>query len=303
MSDTMKIKISFKRFFDALLYFVRGLFHRVHSENITLLASGIAFNAILCTIPLLLLFTSFLGTFLNSSDIGMQRIDEVLATVFPNQPYTENIQTSVRQAIEDIVTYRTSFGLFGAIVLIWTGTSLFSAIRIALHRVFRVESTKNLVLSILEDIVWVLLAGSLFLALNLFTWIGNATQALLVAVPKLQTFDWSILTATLPHFISLLIMFFMFLIIYRFIPDQKLPWSVAWVSAVTTAILWYLAGRLFGWYLAEFHSFSKLYGTYAFLLVLLIWVYYSSMVFIVGGIVGQLYRERRVIHQSPLHKI
>jgi membrane protein len=88
----------------------------------------------------------------------------------------------------------------------------------------------------------------------------------------------------------------MFFAVYRYIPDESPTSRVAWRSALTTTVLWETAARLFAWYLKEFHSYSAIYGTYAFLLVLLIWVYYSSVVFVVGGIVGKLYQERGKAH-------
>jgi membrane protein len=287
------MRISIKSVFDSVGYYARGIYNRGHDEKLTLLASGIAFNGILCLIPLILLFSSLLGILLDSSELAIQRVDEALSAVFPNQPYAQSIKQAIKQAVGDIILYRTSFGLVGAAVLIWTGTSLFSAIRNALHTVYHVTSNKNLFISILEDIVWVFSAGILFLALNLLTWMSSLIDTLLALLPPLRELELSLLTTTLPRFTEVAITLLMFFIVYRFIPDVKPPSRVAWLSAITTTALWLLAAAVFGWYLAEFHSFSKVYGAYAFLLVLLVWVYYSASVFVFGGIVGQLYRERR----------
>lgn len=287
------MKVSIKPVFDSISYYSRGIYNRTHDEKLTLLASGIAFNGILCMIPLVLLFTSFLGIVLDSSELAVQRVEEALTAVFPNQPYAQNIKQAIKQAVGDIILYRTSFGLVGAAVLIWTGTSLFSAIRNALHTVFHVTSTKNLFISILEDIVWVFSAGLLFIALNFLTWMSSIIDTLLALLPPIRDLELGALTTTLPKFAQVALTLLMFFIVYRFIPDIKPPSRAAWLAAITTTALWELAAAVFGWYLAEFHSFSKLYGAYAFLLVLLVWVYYSAFVFVLGGIVGQLYRERR----------
>jgi membrane protein len=84
----------------------------------------------------------------------------------------------------------------------------------------------------------------------------------------------------------------MFYIVNRFIPDRSVGSRVALISAITSTSLWWIAGRAFAWYLSAFHSYSKLYGTYAFVLVFLMWIYYSSVVFIIGTIIGDLYRKR-----------
>ncbi|MEE9288065.1 MAG: YihY/virulence factor BrkB family protein, partial [Bacteroidota bacterium] len=103
---------------------------------------------------------------------------------------------------------------------------------------------------------------------------------------------------TIAGFTSPLISFFlttlMFYIAYRYIPNERPMPRVALISAVTTGVFWELASRGFSLYLSELRPFARVYGTYAFLLVTLVWVYYSSLMFVVGGEMGQLYRERKL---------
>jgi uncharacterized BrkB/YihY/UPF0761 family membrane protein len=49
---------------------------------------------------------------------------------------------------------------------------------------------------------------------------------------------------------------------------------------------------MFAVYLSDFSAIGTIYGPYAFILVLLVWIYYSAIIFIVGGMVGQIYWER-----------
>ena len=93
--------------------------------------------------------------------------------------------------------------------------------------------------------------------------------------------------------ISMLIIFVSFFIIYFFIPYRIPPRKVIIVSAVTASILWLLAERLFGFYITNVVTLKKIYGAYFFLIVIGFWIYYTSLVFILGAEVGQLYWERR----------
>lgn len=284
------------RFFSGVWYYLRGIYIHMLDEEGFLLASGIAFNAVLCAIPLLLLFTSLLGTFLHSSELAIQWIDGVIETAFRGQPYAETIKSAVKQIVGDIITNRASYGIIAAGVLVWTGTSLFSSVRSALHKVYHIKSTKNLFLSILQDILWVFIIGVLFIVLNLVSWVYKIVQTLIAYIPTFEDVRVGFLEGTFPIIASFALTLLMFFAIYRFIPDESPTSRVAWRSAFTTTLLWETAARLFAWYLKEFHSYSAIYGTYAFLLVLLIWVYYSSVVFIVGGIVGKLYQEKVYVH-------
>lgn len=291
-------KFSFRAIAVSMWCYAKGLVHRLKEEEVTLIASGIAFNWIFCLIPLLLLFTSLFGVLLHSSEQAVVQIEELLNRVFPDQPYAESIKSSIRQMVGDIITYRASFGIFGAAVLVWTGTSLFSSIRNALHRVYRMKSTKNLFLSILEDIVWVVIVAVLFTLLNFVTVAYSIIDALTELVPGFAEIDLQIFAEAVPALLSFTLTLVMFFVVYRFIPDLSPSSMAALVSAVTTTVLWEAASRIFGWYLSEFHSFGRLYGTYAFILVFFVWIYYSCVVFVIGGIVGQLYRERKAVRQS-----
>ncbi len=293
----MKIEIKYwiKNSKDSVFFYIKGLYNHLYDDEVLFLASGIAFNGILCLIPLLLLFTAVFGIFLNSSELAVQKVHEILNAAFPNQPYAQSIKNTIQQIIKDIIDYRKSFGFFGLAVLTWTATSLFSSMRTVLNRIYKIKSSKLVILTILEDILWVMVIGILFVAIIMSTWLYTIVEEFMRSLPGYTVVDFVLFEQAIPVLVSFLLTLLMFFIVYRFIPDKNVTWKVAGISAITTAILWEAAGRLFGWYLFTFHSFSRLYGAYAFLLVLLVWIYYSSLVFVVGGIIGQLYRER---HQT-----
>ena len=64
------------------------------------------------------------------------------------------------------------------------------------------------------------------------------------------------------------------------------------IGALWASILWVTAKIIFGVYLSTFTTFSRIYGAYAFVIVIAFWIYYTSAVFIVGAEVGKLFDER-----------
>ncbi len=276
------------------VYYTRGLYTKMNDENIFFLSSGIAFNGILCLIPLLLLITSLLGIVINSSIIPVQKIDELLNTAIPSQPYSRQITTTLKNVIQDIIKYRSTFGLYGIAILIWASASMFSSIRHVLNQIYKLKPTKLVVITIIENIILVIVLGILFLVANMFSWMFLLIDTFLKQIPGLDIINLSQFAKSISSVASYLPALVMFFVINRFIPDKMITNRIALVSAVTTTSLWWIAGKGFGWYLTAFHTYSNLYGTYAFFLVFLVWVYYSSIVFIVGVIVGQLFRERKI---------
>jgi len=68
---------------------------------------------------------------------------------------------------------------------------------------------------------------------------------------------------------------------------------VAALSSFLATTLWVVAVQLFGFYITNFHTLGKIYGTYILMIVLAFWIYYSSAIFIVGAEVGDLYWQRK----------
>lgn len=275
--------------------YVKGVMRRLNDVDILFLSSGIAFNGILCLIPLLLLLTSILGVVLHSGRFPTQKIDDVLNAIFPLQPYAQKIKTGIKDILFDVVHYRRAIGISATVVLVWTSTSLFSAVRTVLKRVYKVGVPKPFLRHVFENLALLVLLGVLFLIANTFTWILAFVDSILQDVPLFKP----IYLTGVMKFVSFLFSFapalLMFFIINRFLPPGGISGKAAFIASLTTTSLWWMAGRAFGWYLTVFHPYNKLYGTYAFLLVFILWIYYSSVVFVLGAVAGQLYRERHAI--------
>lgn len=281
---------------EGLRYYLHGVYKKFSEDEVLFLSSGLAFDVLLCLLPLVLLLTSAVGVFLSSSDMALQRLDFLLDTIFPVGPYGLQIRETIKHVVADIIAYRTSVGLVGIAVLIWTTTWLLGGIRSVLHRVYKTKGTGNLLIGTLRDVLTVIMISVLFVATSSLTWLYSVLERLLsplfnTANPLGPTIEN--LTSPVISFVLTMLMFY---IAYRFIPNEAPSPKVALISAATAGVSWELAGRVFSAYLSEFHPFARIYGTYAFLLVTFVWVYYSSFMFVVGGEVGQLYRER---HPRP----
>ncbi len=278
----------------AVAHYTKATYRRFQEEDILILSSGLAFNGLLCMIPLLLLLTSFLGVFLNSSELAVKRIDEILTAAFPPEPYALKIKSSIQDIVAHIIHFRRSFGLIGLATLTWTAASLFTASRTVLNKMYRLASGRMAIVGMLKDLLFVILAGGLFILSNIVPWLIAAAGSAFTKFPGLNSrfLNWSV--QSLPSGLGMLLTFVMFLILYRFIPEKGITVRTAAVSALTTTILWVAMGRAFRWYLLTFGAFGQLYGTYAFILVILVWAYYSSIIFIFGAMVGQVSRERKL---------
>lgn len=285
------VKLSL-RYLEVVWFYFTRIGRKLFGEDILFLASGLAFNCIFTMIPLFLLAASAVGMFLNSSQAGISQINEILDTIFPPQPFATNIKDSILAVISDVIEYRRSIGIFGIIILLWTATSLFDALRSVLHRIYHLKRTRGFFVSLMHDVFFILLIFILFITSNISIWAFTLVENVMRKFPELGYFNVSIVTDTLPTTIVIILTAIMFYIVYRYIPDTKPPKRAGIISTITTTVLWVISGKLFAVYLGRFSAIGTIYGPYAFILVLLIWIYYSSIIFIIGGIVGQTYWER-----------
>jgi membrane protein len=269
---------------------LKRITERIGRENIPTISSGIAFNVLLCMVPFLLLITWLFSIFLQRSSAA-QRVDEILATMFPTGSYTGEIKTFLTKLFSDIMRNRQRFGIVGIGMLLWSAGSLFGSVRRVLNSLYRIEAKKMYFRKIAENIILVIILGLLFLIANLFTWFVKVIDSVMTEISSDAAFDSHIVSKYFPSITAYLAAFIMFYIINRYMPDRKISSRAALIAALTTTTLWWIAGKIFTWYVSAFHPFHQLYGAYAFLFIFLLWIYYSSMVFIIGAIVGQIYRE------------
>jgi membrane protein len=74
----------------------------------------------------------------------------------------------------------------------------------------------------------------------------------------------------------------LFAMIYKYVPRETITWGDVWIGAVVTAVLFTVGKFLIGIYLGK-SSFNSAYGAAGSLVVLLLWIYYSAQIFLLGA--------------------
>ncbi len=89
-------------------------------------------------------------------------------------------------------------------------------------------------------------------------------------------------------------------VLYRYGPDRdKAKWRWVSVGAVVATVLWVVGTGLFGFYASRFGSYNKTYGTLAGAVVLLLWLYLTSLVILVGAELNSE-MERQTLEDSTV---
>lgn len=280
-----------KRVWRTIVYYASGLYHRTDSDHVFLMSGGLAFSLFICAIPLSLLIMSAAGQLLEKPSV-LAQINSYIDQIIPYADYADQVKAIVFARIEEFSVYKTVAGILGVFGMFFAASGLFGSIRTILHQIYRVEDTATILRSKLVDIGHVLLTLVYFLVsmalLPVLDVIVNiASRADVFGLLDIQLVDQIIVKVS-----SFAVLVAVYALMYYSLPSQKPPRATVGVSALTAAVLWVLAQQLFGWYLSEAVFLRRIYGAYVFIIVVAFWVYYSSLVFIIGAEVGQLYRER-----------
>lgn len=91
--------------------------------------------------------------------------------------------------------------------------------------------------------------------------------------------------------ISLIVIFVLFMLIFKVLPDVHIKWKDVWVGALVTAVLFVLGKFLIGLYLGS-STLGSTYGAAGSLVIFLLWVYYSAQILFLGAEFTKVYVER-----------
>lgn len=272
-------------------HYFGGLYRRVDEYHILLLGGGLAFSFLICVIPLVLVIFSVLGSVLQASSVE-QPVSSFIDTIVPYPQYSTYVKDIIFTRIDEVITHKKLAGYLGVLGLLIAASSLFSCMRTVLNNIFSVGVGKPLVLGKLRDLGMIVLVLCFFLISTTLLPVLEVVKELAKKLEFTSYLRIGALQRSSFSVVSLFIVFLIFFILYYFIPHESLGKKVAAVSAFWAAMLWEIARQIFGYYIANFAAPGKIFGTYVVLIMVVLWIYCSAVVFILGASVGQLYRER-----------
>src|SRR4030066_544776 len=234
-------------------------------------AAGVAYYAILSIFPLLLGLIAVFGFFLPS--VNLQ--DELLKFVGNNLPGATDI---MRQNIMSIIRLRGILGVLSIVVLFWTGSTMFSAVSLAINRAWDIRRYRPFYIRKASELGMAFGTGILFL-LSLG---ASAIISVLRRVLNLPAADLIIVNVG-SRLVAFLLMLAVFLLLYKLIPNTRTYWRYLWPGALLAAVLFEIARTLFVFYLENFPNYQLIYGSIASIIVLLVWIYYSAFIMILGA--------------------
>ena len=174
--------------------------------------------------------------------------------------------------------------LIGFLALVFGATSVVSELQSSLDRIWRVAPTPRVV-------HWWAFVRARLLSMSLILGIGfllMVSLALSTALSALSTWwqplfgSWYLPLTVINFAVSFAVVTFLFAMIYKVLPRVRVSWRDVTTGAVVTALLFEIGKQLIGYYLGR-SGITSVFGAAGSLAVLLLWVYYSAQVFLLGA--------------------
>ena len=257
---------------------VRRTLEAAYEDNIPFLASAVSFDILLTTIPFVGLVLAVVG-YLVEYQVAIHQLNvhELLQRFLPDSSEGKTDTFGfIERALGDLVGRRGRLTLFAAPLFLWFSTRMFGGLRAALNEVFDTEENRPWPVAKLTDLAMVFAAGALFLA-NAFASTGRGVGS------QLGTLVFSTV---------------LFFIIFKFLPSRRIYWRTGLVASLFCAVGFEVAKRLYTLYVAHFVTFNRVASDANLIavLLLLLWIYYTAYVFLLGGEVAETYDLMRMRH-------
>lgn len=257
-------------------------------DKATRLAAAIAYYAVFSLGPLLIIAIAIIG-FVYGQEIAQGKIVEQMRGLF-GENGAEAIQTMVEAARKPSAGIIAT--IISVIILMFTASGLFIQLQDALNTIWEVAPKPGL--GIMATIRQRFLSFSLVLGIGFLLLVSLLISAGLSAfgeffVGLLPSLEY--VMKVLHFFISFGVVTLLFAMIYKFLPDVKITWGDVWIGAAATALLFTIGKFFIGMYLGR-SSTASAYGAVGSLVVLMLWNYYSAMIFLMGAEFTQVYANK-----------
>ncbi len=251
--------------------FWKRLFTGVSNHDLPLLSAAIAYYTTLSLSPLVLLSVLLIGTLYPSAQEHF--VDDVAALTGPDG--AKVIRTIIENASSHPDLGKLA-GWIAVVVLLFSASAVFGQLQMALNRVW--EMTNVSAGGIKAFVRRRVFSAGVLLAVLFITIVSFVAQALLNLIGSSE----AILLKTTWWIVSVLIYAALFSTLYRWLPDGRVPWWTAFRGGLITTFLFMIGRALIGLYLAH-STTAGAYGPAGALIVLLLWLYYSTLVFLLSA--------------------
>ncbi|MCK9282353.1 MAG: YihY/virulence factor BrkB family protein [Melioribacteraceae bacterium] len=268
-------------FFKNVWSFIREVVDKFIDDKAPKLGASLSFYTIFSLAPLLLIVIAIAGLAFGDQAARGELFFQIQGLM--GKDGAEIVQTAIKNSNQE------SSGILALIIsfvtLVISATVVFIELQESLNMVWKVRASsersiiKGLVFDRIQSFALIITTGFLLLVSlvvsAVLSYISNRINENFITIP---VFVLDLVNA----FISLTVIFILFTMLFKILPDVNIKWRDVWVGGLVTSVLFVLGKYLIGLYLGN-SALSSTYGAAGSLVVLLLWIYYSAQILFLGA--------------------
>ena len=250
-------------------------------------AAAMTYFAIFSIFPFLLLLISLLSFFIDSRS-AQEQVIGLLSEFLPAGA------TGIQGIIEGVVAARGVAAGFGIVLLLWGALGWFQAIDRGVNEMWVSSGTRSFLKGKLFALAMIAAIGFVML----LSWAANIAVGILMSFATSIIGGSAVLWDSAVWGLTVVLMFIVFLLLYRFSPMCDLTWGDVWRGALVTAVIWSVLRSAFAIYVIQYADYSSLYGPIGAVIVFLLWLYLAHIVILFGAALTYVTRlESQGVHE------
>nr|WP_058463475.1 YihY/virulence factor BrkB family protein [Legionella cincinnatiensis] len=276
---------------NGIFLWTKKLYSHCNEDNVTTRAAALAYYTLFSLVPILLISIYFAGTFFGE-EVAKSQVLAVIKGLWGSE-----VALQIQKIINGVNYSSTTLfaRIISTFILLFSSAGVFNEIQEGLNTIWKVKSNVNK--------GWFYLIKKRFLSfamvfvfafLLLVSLILSAFLALLSSHINYFLGTNVLMQLLISDLISFFILTLLFAMIFKYLPDVKLAWKHVWLGALVTSLLFSLGKIGIGIYLNQVRLVS-VFGAAGFLIVLLLWFYYSAQIFFIGAEISKIHSEKSTL--------
>ena len=264
------------------LHLALGFMERMRKDHVSAYAAQAAYFLIMSFIP----FVLFLTAIVQYTPLTYREVRQAIMSVVP-----ENLQGFVLNIVAEVFSKSAAVLPLSALVALWSSGKGTQALINGLNTIYHVKETRNWLVNRIYSMFYMFLFVLALIASLLLLVMGNRIHVLISGyVPFLGNMIGRILGVK--TFLVFVMLFFVFLVLYRYLPNRRASLKSQVPGAFLTAVAWSVFSYLFSLYFTFFPDFSIMYGSLSTLILVMVWLYFCMNLLLYGAEINAYFESQ-----------
>lgn len=272
--------------YEKIKWLVTTMIRRYNGHNVATTSAYMAYHWVLAFFPFLI----FVISILTYTNLPTGIFMEYLAKIIPG-----TLLPIIEVTINQFIMHRSTALLsVGGLITLWSAGTAVNALIRGIHIAYSSRYVKSFVESRIIAIFYTILLALLIIVLMVGLVFGNRVGDYVLGILGMNKGIfmpiWNLTRLIMP-FVAMVIIIY---IMYRFVPRKYLKIPVVWPGVAFTSVGWYLFTLVFSIYVDNYGKYNQLYGSIGSVFILLIWLYGSCMLLVLGAELNALMQELKM---------